>query len=221
MLKPNMKLSLPIALGAMLLASCATDNGPGIEYMPDMYRGPAVEAYVDYGQDPYYFGEDKAREQRNTPSVRTAPEGTIVWSEDTAKVAFNLPYPYANDTAGYARAGRELFSPIPFTKENVDKGKVIFDKFCQHCHGAKGDGDGKVVTVGGHPPPTAYSGPLKDLPEGKMFHTITYGKGMMGSHAGQLDKEERWMVIQYVKYLQRGGKMTWESAAPADSTANK
>ena len=64
MLKPNMKLSLPIALGAMLLASCAADNGPGIEYMPDMYRGPAVEAYVDYGQDPYYFGEEDRKSTR-------------------------------------------------------------------------------------------------------------------------------------------------------------
>ena len=155
MLKPNMKLSLPIALGAMLLASCAADNGPGIEYMPDMYRGPAVEAYVDYGQDPYYFGEDKAREQRNTPSTRTAPAGTIAWSADPVKAQYNFPYPYANDTTGYARAGRELFSPIPMTKENVDKGKEIYDKFCQHCHGEKGDGDGKVVSVGGHPPPTA------------------------------------------------------------------
>ena len=54
-----------------------------------------------------------------------------------------------------------------------------------------------------------------------MFHTLTYGKGMMGSHAGQLTKEERWTVIQYVKYLQNGGKMPGEGAAPADSTANK
>lgn len=216
-----MKQSPIIVLGAALLASCAADNGPGIEYMPDMYRGPAVEAYVDYGQDPYYFGEDKAQEQRNTPSARTAPVGTIPWSADPAMAAYNFPYPYTNDTTGYGRAGRELFSPIPFTQENVDKGKIIYDKFCLHCHGAKGDGDGKVVEVGGHPPPTAYNGPLKNLPEGKMFHSITYGKGMMGSHAGQLDKEERWTVIQYVKYLQRGGKMTDAVEAPVDSTANK
>ena len=48
--------------------------------------------------------------------------------------------------------------------------------------------DGAVVAKGGHPAPGAYNGPLKDLPEGKMFHTLTYGKGVMGSHASQLTK---------------------------------
>jgi hypothetical protein len=38
----------------------------------------------------------------------------------------------------------------------------------------------------------------------------------MGSHAGQLTKEERWLVVQYVKYLQNGGKL--EAAAPAPDT---
>ncbi|MFT3884235.1 MAG: cytochrome c [Flavobacteriales bacterium] len=109
----------------------------------------------------------------------------------------------------------------------MDKGKVIYGKFCVHCHGASGQGDGTVPqrSHGNFPPPPAYDGSqLKDLPEGKMFHTVTYGKGMMGSHAGQLNKEERWLVIQYVKYLQHGGKMdaapvTVGSTATAAATA--
>ena len=206
----------PALLGTVLLTSCGGEkDSPGLEYMPDMYRSPSVEAYVDYGQDPYYFDDEMVKEQRNTLSARKAPAGTIPWSPDASRAMYNFPYPYANDTTGYAQAGRELHSPIPMTKENVDRGKIIYDKFCLHCHGETGAGDGKVISEGGHPPPTAYSGPLKDLPEGKMFHTITYGKGMMGSHASQLSKEERWMVIQYVKYLQNGGKMPGGETAPA------
>ena len=205
-------------LASTLLASCGEKDSPGLEYMPDMYRSPSVEAYVDYGQDPYYFDDGTVIAQRNTQSARLAPAGTIPWSGDPAKAMYNFPYPYANDTTGYARAGRELHSPIPMTKETVEQGKVIYGKFCVHCHGETGAGDGKVIESG-HPPPTAYNGPLKDLPEGKMFHTITYGKGMMGSHAGQLNKEERWLVIQYVKYLQNGGKMPDAAPASSDSTA--
>ena len=203
-------------LVTLTLASCGGEkDSPGIEYMPDMYRSPSVEAYVDYGQDPYYFDDELVKAQRNTLSARKPPAGTIPWSSDPAKAMYNFPYPYTNDTTGYARAGRELHSPIAMTKESVEKGKTIYTKFCLHCHGETGQGDGKVITEGGHPPPGAYSGPLKDLPEGKMFHTLTYGKGMMGSHASQLNKEERWTVIQYVKFLQAGGKMP--DAAPADS----
>lgn len=221
MLNAMKNTTLFAVLGTVLLASCGGEkDSPGIEYMPDMYRSPSVEAYVDYGQDPYYFDDELVKSQRNTQSARLAPEGTIAWSGDASKAMYNFPYPYTNDTTGYSRAGRELRSPIAMTKESVEKGKVIYTKFCLHCHGETGAGDGKVISEGGHPPPGAYSGPLKDLPEGKMFHTITYGKGMMGSHAGQLSKEERWTVIQYVKYLQLGGKMP-ETAAPVavDSAA--
>jgi len=37
-----------------------------------------------------------------------------------------------------------------------------------------------------------------------MYHSITYGKGLMGSHASQLSKLERWQVIEFVKCLQKG-----------------
>lgn len=218
MLNAMKNTTLFAVLGTALLTSCGGEkDSPGLEYMPDMYRSPSVEAYVDYGQDPYYIDDSLVLQQRNTQSARLAPAGTIPWSSDPAKAKYNFPYPYANTPEDYERAGLEVHSPIAMTKETVDKGKDIYTRFCLHCHGETGAGDGKVISEGGHPPPTAYSGPLKDLPEGKMFHTLTYGKGMMGSHAGQLNKEERWMVIQYVKYLQAGGKMPGEGA-PADTT---
>lgn len=207
------------SLGAMvLMASCNGDpNSPGVEYMPDMYRSPAVEAYVDYGQDPYHYSEDLAREQRNRPSARKPAEGTVPFSKDAAKAAFNLPYPYPPTTEGYERAGMELKNPLPMTQEVVDRGKVIYDKFCLHCHGPKGEGDGGVVVNGNYPVPPSYTGPLKDLPEGKIFHSLVYGKNVaMGSHASQLNKEERWEVTRYVQYLQNGGKLTREPVAAAN-----
>lgn len=57
---------------------------------------------------------------------------------------------------------------------------------------------------------------MKDLPEGKIFHSLHWGKNVaMGSHASQLSKEERWHVTHYVQFLQNGGKMTREPEAPA------
>jgi mono/diheme cytochrome c family protein len=220
MSNPVTLLTAAIGVGAIILATgCSrTTNSPGLEYMPDMYRSPAIEAYVDYGQDPYYFGDSIAEAQRETPSARLPAAGTIAFAKDESDAQYNFPYPYPNTPDGYEQAGRELHSPIPMTKETVAEGQVIFTKFCVECHGPTGQGDGTVVAKGGYPPPPAYNGPqLKDLPEGKMFHSITYGKNIgMGSHASQLDHKERWLVIQYVKYLQNGGKMP---GAASDSTA--
>jgi len=85
----------------------------------------------------------------------------------------------------------------------------------------EGAGDGPTVTAGGHPPPPAYnSASLKNLPEGKMFHTITYGKNLMGAHSSQLNAEERWTVIRYVQTLQNpDGDASTESVS--DSTATE
>ena len=51
-------------------------------------------------------------------------------------------------------------------------------------------GPGEGSPAAGFPPPPSYStgassrgGAMKDLTPGKIFHTITYGVNMMGSHA--------------------------------------
>lgn len=212
------------ALGAVVLsmASCGGDpNSPGVEYMPDMYRSPAVEAYVDYGQDPYHFSDSLAVSQRERQSARMPVAGTIPFSKDESKAAFNMPYPYKNTPEDYERAGMELHSPIAMTEATVEQGKVIYTKFCMHCHGASGQGDGGVVKNGNYPVPPAYNGSqLKDLPEGKIFHSLQYGKNLaMGSHASQLNKEERWLLVQYVKFLQNGGKMQRDGAVATEPVA--
>ena len=80
---------LPAGLLLVLVASSCNNkkDSPGLEYMPDMYRSPAVEAYVDYGQDPYYFGDSLATAQRATPSARLPVEGTIPFAESEADAA--------------------------------------------------------------------------------------------------------------------------------------
>jgi len=70
-----------------------------------------------------------------------------------------------------------------------------------HCHGAKGAGDGKVADK--YPGVANLTGDAyKKITEGHIFHVITYGKGLMGSHGSQVNEEERWKIAKYVKQLQ-------------------
>ncbi len=184
------------ALALVVLTGCIRDEqSPGYEYMPDMYRSPAVEAYVDYGE----VRDTIRNEFAQTLSARQPVAGTVPMTENAMD---DLPYLIPNTTAGYTQAGEMLKSPFAYTEELIAEGAGIYDNFCSHCHGESGAGDGLVVSNGGHPGPNAFDGPLKELPEGKIFHTLTYGKGAMGSHASQLTKSERWTVIAYVKSLQ-------------------
>ena len=178
-----------------LMSSCAHDpNSPGVEYMPDMYRSPSYEVY---SENPVF--EDGMTAQK--PVSGTISRGEWPYS---ASIVNALPYAYPKTTEGYEAAGAELKSPLEKTKETIAEGKVVYENMCMHCHGKEGGGDGQLIETGKFPPPPAYNGPaLKELSEGKMFHSITLGKGLMGAHASQITKEDRWKLIHYIQELQK------------------
>ena len=162
-------------------------NSPGVEFMPDMYRSPSLEAY---GTTIIDGDSVHATSTRFLPVTESISRGYV-------------PYAYPNTKEGYEAAGINVHNPLSAAdRENYEKeGEVIYGKFCIHCHGATGAGDGKVAAkLPGAPP--AYNGALKNLPEGKIYHSITYGKGLMGSHAGQLSQTERWKLVYFVQKLQ-------------------
>jgi len=190
-----------------LMASCSDDpKSPGYEYMPDMYRSPDYETN---SSNPLL--KDSMTDQ---PPV----EGTIARGDALYADIDRMPYPYPNTNEGYEAAGKELHNPLAKTDENMAEGKRLYENYCTHCHGEKGAGDGLVPDKHNGPkPPAYYSDALKDLPEGKAFHTTQYGKNMMGSHASQLLASQRWKIIMYVQTLQHSGA----AASVADTTKVK
>ncbi|MCB9336091.1 MAG: cytochrome c [Flavobacteriales bacterium] len=177
----NIVSIIAVVTSVISVTSCREKNGLAPEYMPDMYRSPAIEPYVDYAD----YG------QPDEMSARKPVEGTIPRGF--------TPYTYENTPEGYELAGQNLKNPIAYS-ENIEKqGEELYGMFCVHCHGKDGQGMGSIVEREKFPPiPTKFS-PSLDLAEGKMFHTITYGKGLMGSHASQLTQEERWKLVHYIR----------------------
>ena len=79
-----------VAASTLILGSCTADaDSSGLEYMPDMYRSPAIEPYVDYG-------EIRGRENKDFKmklSALTPPSNTIpYYGTDSATVMLMLPY---------------------------------------------------------------------------------------------------------------------------------
>lgn len=211
-----------VAASTIFVACTTNENSPGVEFMPDMYRSPAIEAYVDYGLDPTQadidWDEAKLDSMRMIQRAMRPVAGTVPY-QGMGREMFAMPYPLVEAIGDY-EASAEITSPLETTEENVEKGKEIYTRICQNCHGEEGKGDGPVSRIIKGIPD--YTVALKELPEGKMYHAIIHGKGVMGSHAGMLNVEERWLVIEYVKHLQRGGVMpeAGEDNADADAGAD-
>lgn len=199
----------------LLSASCSSPSedpkSTGTEYMPDMYRSVAYETY---SENAMYADSMSSR----LPVSGTVARGNAVFTaEDRLMSDDFMKANYPGTPEGYEAAGMNLKNPLARTDESMAEGKRLYGNYCLMCHGSTGQGDGPVVQNNGPKPPAYNSEQLKTLSEGKMFHSIHYGKNMMGSHASLLTASQRWMIIQYVQTLQNSG--TAVAAAPADSTA--
>lgn len=211
---------LAIGAAASLLSACIKSNpdSPGFEFMPDMYRSPAPETNGIYASAA--TSDSLSYHMANRMPV----EGSIPRGFTN--------FPYENTPLGDSLAGLYWRSPFPHSDQVEEQGKIWYERYCQVCHGKAGDGNGTIVESGKYPnQPPSYLTRYKEglLTDGHIYHVITYGKGVMGSHASQLSPEERWQVIQYVQRLGRGGK-SWtewqkqvllDAAKPKEDTLKK
>ncbi len=133
------------------------------------------------------------------------PEGMIMQLPPEGAVARgSRPFHYGPSAAERKRAGAELTNPVAPSPEALKRGKRAYETFCLPCHGAGGNGDGPLIPK--YPnPPSFRSKQTKALSDGEMFHTITLGWKKMASYASQLEPDERWEVIRYVRTLQTEG----------------
>lgn len=211
--------SLFIGLTAMVLISCtAGGDNPGREYAPNMYHSVAYEPYsqitdneagswltsIEYedGHAEFYNSNGLNPYRMN---MRMPPPNTV-----SRNKAGYLPYRIPKDSLATAA---KLVSPLDSVNnaQILADGKALYTMYCTHCHGAKGEGDGKVaqgVVVDGVER-SAYAGvanlkgdAYKNITEGHIFHVITMGKGLMAPHGSQISQEDRWKIARYVKTLQ-------------------
>lgn len=217
---------LLIIVVSVIASSCSYDrspegsynpNNPGFEYAPegDMYHG---SSYDPLSQSVYNTNEYNP----NSMNMREPAKNTIAHGKG------DYVFAYENTPADYERAGAELKNPYAMNEENIALGKKHYENYCWQCHGLEGKNNGPVMESGKFPKPgswKAYSDDyVKNLPDGKIYFSITYGKNLMGAHGSILNPEQRWLITNYVKYLSQSGQSEAtetkaEEEAPADSSS--
>jgi mono/diheme cytochrome c family protein len=108
-----------------------------------------------------------------------------------------------------------LANPRSKTAESINRGRIVYETYCQVCHGAAGKGDGPVSLTGGGPFPGVRPlvGAAADkLTDGYIYGVIAnataMGRGLMPRYADKVRGTDRWDVVNYVRTLQlqaRGG----------------
>ena len=100
-----------------------------------------------------------------------------------------------------------LSNPLIPSENNLILGKKKYLTYCSPCHGNYGDGDSRLH--GQFPnPPTLHSNRIRNFEDGRIYHVITNGRNVMPSYAAQVDREERWAIINYIRVLQKAKNAT-------------
>jgi len=210
-----MKNSLIITgciISVMAVLSCnKVRRNTGRAYMPDMVYSVAYETYAPTEERLSKYGAH----YNNRPVAGTIARGDM------------FPYTLKNDTAGYSQATAVKNPLSSLDSKDFLEASRLYLVNCAICHGPKLDGNGPLYKDGNGPftaaPKNFMADDMKALPDGKMFHSITYGKNAMGSYASQLNTKQRWMIISYIREKQKATAVT-TSPAGTDSTgaaANK
>ena len=107
--------------------------------------------------------------------------------------------------AALTSAGTGYVREFPFavTQAVLERGRVQYDVFCAVCHDAAGTGAGMIVRRGYTKPPSYHVPRLRQAPVGYLFDVVTSGFGAMPDYASQIEVNDRWAIVAYLRVLQR------------------
>jgi mono/diheme cytochrome c family protein len=173
-------------------------------------RRPAAQPNMELAQrmarDPGFGTFDPNANFSNGMTLRTPVAGTIPRGFP--------PLGFGPSVVEGVRAGNELVNPFSSDdRAALERGRIIYNRYCELCHAADGNGAGPVSEHGFRAPPTLHREFTRQMKDGQMFHLVTFGRGAMPGHAGQIPVNDRWKVVLHVRRLQQGGGAVAQTTA--------
>ncbi len=140
--------------------------------------------------------EPAAGSSEDSPEIETPAEG-----EGTAEEPAEEPAtPEPNWVTKF---------PMKVDMDMMTRGQERFKIHCSACHGLGGNGDGLVAQRAlslEQPtwvqPSNLHQDFIREYPVGKLYNTVTNGKGKMAGYREHIALEDRWAIVLYIKALQ-------------------
>ena len=161
-----------MSLAVGMISCGGVRRNPGHAYMPDMFYSRAYETYAGYDTS-VFTTERNAWGSNNKIFYNHQPVAGTMARGDMS------PYPYKNDSSGYTSSA-SVKNPLAVAAVDMKESERLYLVNCAICHGAKLDGNGPLYKDGNGPysaaPKNLMGDDMKALPEGTMYHSVTYGK---------------------------------------------
>lgn len=101
-------------------------------------------------------------------------------------------------------AAAKLKNPVPSTPASIAEGQKTYQKYCKHCHGETGKGDGPQAPKDSMPSDFTDTKWDHGSSDGEIFTVISDGAGKgsaMKPFKSKLTEKERWQLVNYLKSL--------------------
>ncbi len=158
----------------------------------------------------WYLSRDRGKtnyeflfNMRHTPASKSFSPNKVFSNGQTLQIPpeGTVPRGYEAFVASYDEA-KTLTDPLTADEKTLARGQKMFEVFCLPCHGTEGKGDGPVTPKFPNPP-SLLAAHARELSDGEIMHIATNGRGLMPAYASQVDTQDRWKIILYIRKLQK------------------
>ena len=174
---------------ALLLFGCQgmPSKKPPIHLNPNM---DDVERYD--AQEKQYFYKNDDRTKRN-PIEGTVSYG--FYKDDNPEFFLGK-----NSEGEYLNKVSEI---LDIDEDFIKRGQERFNIYCSVCHGYSGVGNGLVAQNDEYNVivTSILSETLDDKSDGYFYDIISNGKNNMKGYSGQINEEDRWAIVTYIRAL--------------------
>ena len=189
---------LIFAVAVVLVMAIAGKRG-------DMSRRSPIEVFPDMDRQLKLRPMQPNAFFANGVSSQPHPDGTIARSTPI-QTAAGAVMPYEDAPVNTGRIpGTTNFvelNPLAVNAALLARGQQRFTINCSPCHGQLADGNGITKKYGMAVVANLHDKRIVEMADGEIFYVISNGRNLMQSYASQVDVQDRWAIIAYVRALQ-------------------
>ena len=177
-------------------------------------RKPPIEVFSDMDRQP------KVRPQTPSAFFADGRASRLPVAGTVSRGAHFLDNPI---NTGLVTGTTNFFAvnPLKVTEQLMARGQQRYQIYCSPCHSPVGDGNGITKSFGMAVVANLHDPRIVGLPDGELFHVISNGRNLMGPYASQIEVEDRWAIVAYVRALQLAALGRQEDLQPRTAALAK